>query len=158
MWFIWTWSPVDILPSFRTTPERPQNNKKNKQKNKKKYKCHWQSWEAGTSVALCVTVPTVVSVLCWQTDVIVEPAEAWGSEKERAREGDWQCERKEVMGKGGKGGTGMEKVFRVTGYQKKDRDMRRESTEVTVVSLLMAVLHIYFTLFLSFFGGYRHIP
>lgn len=59
------------------------------------------------------------------------------------------------MGKGGKGGTGMEKVFRVTGYQKKD--MRRESTEVTVVSLLMAVLHIYFTLFLSFFGGYRHI-
>lgn len=43
----------------------------------------------------------------------------------------------------------MEKVFRVTGYQKKD--MRRDSTEVTVVSLLMAVLHIYFTLFLSFF-------
>lgn len=32
---------------------------------------------------------------------------------------------------------------------KNDRDVRRESPEVTVVSLLMAVLHIYFMLFLS---------
>lgn len=116
MWFIWTSSPVDNLPSLRMRLERPQHIRTSTNVTR--------SHEGRTTATLCTAVPTEASFLRWQTDVIVSMLYGlwvrksnWGTDSERKRRRWHERKRKK------REETGTKKVFRVTRY-KRERPWR----------------------------------
>lgn len=150
---------LTFSPPSRTTPEWPQNNKKQKTKKVQ------MSLAVMRGRNFCR--PPCDSPDRGERSVLTDRCNSRACcglrVLKRASEGGrltmWE---KGSDGKGGKGGTGMEKVFRVTGYQKKIETSRLRSLcpkehSGEFVDGCAAYLLYTLSFFLPFLCGYRHI-